>query len=178
MGNTSASWCPASTFRPQAAQASSSNEGLIIQIQEVLSRTSQSHYGKHSITSTSSNPKKSVTEKDESETHVKDRVKACRSLRNFENLVEDAFCLDQDNEKLICVASENSESDKHGIFTITGIEFDNLPSRSRKFRNLQSNNHKMQIILRTEQEAKKRQRRQKTLLIGRILGSLAYLIFF
>ena len=65
-------------------------------------------------------------------------------------------------------------------------EVNKLNVKSRRLRNLQrsllahldSDSHKKQALQKEKLEANKRLQEQKNLLIGRTLGSLAYLIFY
>ena len=170
----------------ESGVTSITDHSLFLQIQKVLNQFSESSKSGTPLSSSVPTPLVTQTQQAENDSQTKDRVKACRCLKDFETLLDDVFRLDRETNRLVCLTCEKSESDKYGIFMTADIEFDNLPTKSRKFRNLQTNIlahlhsefHIKQEEMSQKAEEDERRKRQKNREIGRKLGSLAYFIYY
>ena len=171
---------------PPTNHLSESDINLFTQIQNVLAQFSPVTISANPIPSPPSpqlntSPTSQVV--DEKETQTKNRILACRSLKDIENLLDDCFKLERENDMIICIACKDSS--KPSSFHISEVEIDRLPTKSRKLRNLQSHlvahlsteNHKKQETQQQEEAALENKRQQRNKEIGRKLGSLAYFIF-
>ena len=119
-------------------QPQNQDETLLSQIQKVLDQWSKSSHVQNPPQPTPLLPPSQSSEQaEEKENQVRDRIKVCRCLRDFEILLEDHFQVDRENDKLICLVCKKSDQEKSGTFTISDVEYDTLPTKSRKLRNLQ-----------------------------------------
>ena len=125
---------------------------------------------------------------------LEDRIKVCKSIKDFENILNETFKVDKIKKKLICITCSNSTkpSDKEcshdvlGIFSLEGVEEEKMTSKSRRLRNLQSNlsshikslSHQKNIIENEKSEKLIQSKARATKEIGLKLGSLAYFWFY
>ena len=123
---------------------------------------------------------------EDSQSQIKDRITACRSLNDFDVLLDDTFRLDREKEMIICLCCEKADSSKHRGMDTSEVEWEKLASKSRKLRNLQSHlvlhinseSHLKHVLHQQEAVEEEKRKQNKNLEVGRKLGSLAYFIFF
>ena len=176
---------------PSNPSADSSADILFNQMQEVLNNWS--NYGGKAVgIDTFSTPSQSTSsvKKDSGDFEIenKDQIKACRCVKDFENLLDDMFRVDRETEILTCLTCEESDSEGKrniGVFSLAGVEFEKLAVKSRKLRNLEthilrhlsSDFHKKQTSQKQDKDAAERLKRQRNLEVGRKLGSLVIRFF-
>ena len=170
----------------QGEPVGKSDQSLFDQIQQVLAQWSPSHSSVSSYPTRPTpliQPEISNSGVEERVSQIKVQITACRSLKDFENVLDDSFQLDRDSEKLECLVCKSST--KPVVFQVSGVEVDRLPTKSRKLRNLQSHlvahlstdHHGKQEAISQKAQEEKKKNRQRNKDIGRTLGSLAYFIF-
>ena len=125
-------------FPPQTEQLGSHK--LIRQIREVIDKWEQvpPEVATPPTTSSVSLPLQHP-QPDPNLIQTRERIRACRSLKDIENLLEDKFKVDREEDKVMCIICHAKGDSKLGVFNSNEVEYDAFSQKSRKLLNLQKN---------------------------------------